>query len=774
MPTMARVLFSVASAVAVAAGTVGAASGHPSATGRAGHISAEAAVEADGPSTDGPITDLGEPVHKTQVLSSAIGEGPDGEPLGYYVASGNPTTTAEFTVVDLRTNENVLQTRVPYGNSSQRTLGQSPVDGTIYFATSDISHLYRYVPGAAEVEYLGPAPEGQRVWSVAVGQDDTVWFGTYPGGRLYSLDPETGDITDHGQAAAGEQYIEAIAPAGDTVYVGTQSNAKLLEFDRATGEFSEIAMPDGHAATNVTAIDLRQNLLFVSSDGMHVLDLGTGQWIDSFPGASARVSPVGPDDPTGVYLRLDGEITRYDLETGELTGTGWAPNATPEAWAWIDRDGTGPWLALTYWNEGRTYGYNLATKKGSYQVPDLFGAGAQIISLGTGPDGNVYTGAYLSPPGMGRYNPDEEGFDLLPGTSQVEGFGTYGDQLVFGRYPQGALYHYDTTKPWENGTNPDDMLPIGDEQSRPQAFVDISDTIPGTVAVASVPTGGRHGGAITLWQPDEGTHEVYRHVIENQTPVSLVEHDGILLGGTSIQGGYGIDPVTEEARLFAWDPETAETLWDLSPVPGEPTVSGLTLDADGDLWGIAGNATVFEFDLETRETIRTIHIAPETDPDADADRYGDDHRLLVDHGRLFGSSANRLFVIDQITEEVTVLAGGDSDEAADSLHELARDRYGDLYYVGAGTHLMRYTMPDDVTAPEVSATVRPAEPRHTAVVFLGAEDDTSDNPTVHVRVDGGEWTEYSRPIVVRRGQHLEYRAIDDAWNSTPVQTYSID
>ena len=87
---------------------------------------------------------------------------------------------------------------------------------------------------------------------------------------------------------------------------------------------------------------------------------------------------------------------------------------------------------------------------------------------------------------------------------------------------------------------------------------------------------------------------------------------------------------------------------------------------------------------------------------------------------------------------------------------------------------MRYEMPDDVTAPEVSATVRPEEPRRTAVVFLGADDDSDDSPTVHVRVDGGEWSEYSRPVVLRRGQQLEYRAIDDAWNSTPVQTYSID
>lgn len=728
--------------------------------------SAGNATEAD----DNPVVDLGEPVHKVQTLSSAIGEAPDGTPLGYYVVSGNPTTTAEFTVVDLRTNENVLQTRVPYGNSSQRTLGQSPVDGTIYFATSDISHLYRYVPGGTEVEYLGPAPEGQRVWSMAVDHENTVWFGTYPGGRLYSMDPDTLEITDHGQAAEGEQYIKSIEPAGDTVYVGTESNARLLEYDRAGGHFTEIEMPAGHSANNITALDLRANLLFVSTANMHVLDVDTGEWVDRFTNASARVSQPHPDDPNSVYLRLGGTVTRYDLTTRERTATSWRPGAAPESWGWIDRDGTGPWLALTYWNEGRTYGFNPATGKSSYQVPQLLGAGAQIISLGTGPDGNIYTGAYLSPPGMGRYNPDEDGFELLPGTSQVEGFGTFGDTLVFGRYPQGSLYHYDPSQPWQSGTNPADPLVIGDEQSRPQSFVELTSQ-PGTVAVASVPTGGRHGGAITLWQPDAGTHEVFRNVIVNQTPVSLVEHDGVLLGGTSIQGGYGVDPVTEEGLLFAWDPATGQTLWDVAPVPGEPTVSGLALDADGHLWGIAGNSTVFEFDLASRETIRTIDVAPDTDPDADADRYGDDHRLLFDHGRLFASTANRLVVIDQITEDVTTLYGGDSDDPADRLHELAQDRHGDLYLVGGATRLLRYPLPDDTTAPEISISVTPSQAR-AAVVRLLADDDTDTTPVIHVRVDGGAWTEYTRPVLLRSGQTVEYRAIDDAWNSTPLGSYS--
>lgn len=715
-----------------------------------------------------PVTDLGEPVHKVQTLASGIGSAPDGTPLSYFVGAGNENVNAEFTVVDLRTNEAVFQTRVPHGKESQRTFAQSPNDGTVYFGTSDVGHLYRYAPGSTTLDYLGAVPDGERVWSMAVGADDTVWFGTYPSGSLYSLHPETAALTDHGQAIAGEQYIGSIAPHGETVFVGTQPNGKLASFDRASGTFTEIAMPASHTGTIVTALDIRESLLFVSSTNMYVRDLATGEWKDEIAAANPRVSPIDPNDADAVYLRQGNEIKKYSMSTGALTGTGKRPNATPESWGWVDYDGTGPFLSLTYWNEGRTYGWNLQTGKGFYAVPPLMGAGAPLTSLGADSAGDIYAGAFLSPPGMSRYNPDTGEFQLLTGTSQVEGYGTFGDRLVFGRYPQGSLYLYDPSVPW-GSNNPGTPLVIGDEQSRPQAFVEL-ESIPGTVAVASVPTGGRHGGAITLWQPDAGTHEVHRHVIRDQTPVSLVEHAGLLYGGTSIEGGYGIDPVTDEAVLFAWDPVAEELRWSLTPVPGAKTVSGLALDESGRLWGIADGRTIFEFDLERAETVRTISV----DEGTSIDRYGDDHRLLFDHGRLFASLAHRLAVVDVQTGEVTALYGRGSgrDDGVTNVHELAQDRHGDLYVIGSGTHLVRYDLPEDVVAPVVTARTGASPAKNGAAVWLDATDDSDADPRIDYRLDGGEWQEYTgEKLLVKRGSSLEYRAIDEAWNTSSVERY---
>ena len=752
---------------AVGAGTVPDAVGAPTDT-------------APDPTAD-PVTDLGEPVHKVQTLASAIGTTPDGVPFACYVVSGNENVTAEFTVVDLRSQQTLFSTRVPYGRSSQRALALSPVDGSVWFATSDIGHVYHYVHGADEVRHIVEIPNGELAWSMAVGEDDTVWFGTYPSGSLYSLPPDTRELVHHGQALAGEQYVDSIAPVGDTVHVGTQPNARMATLDRGTGAFTELAMPPGHSGTAVSALDVRGGKLFVSSTQLYVLDLASGDWVDTIPDADANVSPVDPLDPDTVYLRQAAEVRAYSLSTGQLTGTGDRPNATPESWGWVDLDGTGerPLLALTYWREGRTYGFAVHGGSGFYLVPDLMGAGAPLTALGTGPLGNVFAGAFLSPPGMGRYDPDGDGsIDLLAGTSQVEGFGTFDGRLVFGRYPQGSLYLYDPAQPWNSGSNPAAPLEIGDGQSRPQLFVELSDD-PGTVAVGSVPVPGEHGGAITLWRPDDRTVEVHRHVVPDQTPVGLVLHNGMLYGGTSIQGGYGIDPVTDEAVLFAWDPKQRTTTWTTVAVPGAQTLSGLAIADDGHLWGIADGRTVFEFDLAGRALLRTVTI----DPEAAIDRYGDNSRLLFDHGRLFGATADRLFVLDRVTGEVTSLYGRGSgrDDGVDSVYELTRDRHGDLYVVGRGTHLVRYALPADVTPPTV--TVRTGRGGQDgghgggrgAAVWLQAEDDTDPAPRIQVRLDDGPWQDHDpdRMVLVRPGRHLRYRAVDAAWNASPVQTYTV-
>lgn len=713
------------------------------------------------------VTEHGDQVQKVQVLASLTTMSPDGRPLGIYIGSGNSNVRAELSVIDLASGEPVLQTRIPYGNSSQRAIAVSPVDGAVYFGTSDVGHVYRYRPGAADVEHLATAPKGSLVWSMAIGDDGTVWYGVYPTGRLYSLDPETGSVTDHGQAVAGEQYIDSIAPDGDTIYVGTQANAKLAAFDRATGVFTELSMPEGHKETAISELDIRDGRLFAGTgSNIHVRDLDTGEWVDTIANASPRVSPVDPRDGDLVYARVDGQIQSYRMSTGELTPIGARPNATPESWNWLRIGSDEQLLVMTYWNGGRTYGFSVTGGEGFYLSPPLLGAAAPLISLGHDTSGNVYSGAFLSPPGMGRFDPRTGAVSLLAGTSQVEGYGTFNDKLVFGRYPQGSLYLYDPSRPWEYGTNPQQPLELGDEQSRPHGFVQLDED---TVIVASVPKPGTHGGALTLWQPEDATFTVHRDVVEDQTPSSIVLHDGTVYGGTSIEGGYGIDPVTTDPVLYAWDPETASTLW-TAPFRGAKTVAGLAVAPDGMIWAIVDGRRIVEFDPSTREVLRTIVV----DEGVPIDRFGDNDQMLFDHGRLFVSMAERLFVLDTVTEQMTVLLGKDSgrDDGITHVTEMTRDAAGDLYVIARETQLASYDLPDDVTKPEVRIAAVEGTPDGMRVTFE-ATDGSDAIPLVQTSSGDGEWSTspLTAQVLVPFGAELEYRAIDDAWNASDVATY---
>lgn len=635
----------------------------------------------------GTITDLGEPVHKTQTLGSGIGTDPDGKPVAYFCAAGSPTTTCEFAVVDLRGKQTTLDIRLPQGNATGRTLSVSPATGDVFFATTN--QLHRYQRGADDVELLEDSlVSGQQIWTLKVGDDGTLWAGTYPGGLLVSYDPASGTITNHGQALDGEQYIGAVQAAGDIVYCGTQPNGRLAKYDLNAGTFTEIALPDGPVASEIDSINLRGTTLFVTTGGRtYVRDTGSDTWTDTIPQVSGYgVSPLDPATGTLVYVRSANVIKSYNVQTKALTSLGWGPNAAPEAWAWIDLDGDGTTesIAFTYWNAGRTYAYNTATKATYYLEPKLMGSGDQLTSIGAGPDGNIYCGAYLSPPGMGRWDPDKSGFELLTGTSQVEGFGSFNGDLVFGRYPQGRLYRYDLDQPW-SATNPGPQVDLESyEQNRPQCFVQLSDS---TVAVTTVPITGRHNGAITLWNPDTNAVDVHRGVIENQTPVSLVQFGDLLIGGTSINGGYGIDPIATEAVLFAWDPATFEVVWQLVPVPGTTTVAGLIIDEKKQLWGIADNV-VFQADPNTHKIIHRTEVFS----DKDGSRYGNDHVLRLVGERLYGVTSNRVFEFDRLARDAKVIYDGPSsapDGAGDARH-LAVDRYGDLYFIGLASHLMRY------------------------------------------------------------------------------------
>jgi len=304
---------------------------------------------------------------------------------------------------------------------------------------------------------------------------------------------------------------------------------------------------------------------------------------------------------------------------------------------------------------------------------DAAGTPFKIRSLGTGPDGNIYVGGYLSPSGMARIDADTQESTLLKGASQIEGMTAYEDWLVYGQYPSGALYCYDVTQPWDHGVNPGTPVPIGHAQQRPVALTPAGDK----VAVGTVPDYGHLGGALSLFDPATGEISVHPHVVPDQTPLALVHHEGLIYGGTGISGGLGVDPTTTEGHLFIFDPVAAEVVHTVVPVPEEQNVSALVFDDAGMLWGLTGNV-LFRFDPASREvTLRHRYFSVD-----DSAAYVRGRSLYFHEGRFVGATAGSIFEINPATLDMTVLA-----TAADNL---AIDRNGNYYY-RRGSELFRWS-----------------------------------------------------------------------------------
>lgn len=636
---------------------------------------------------------LGYPI-EGRVLSQEQSQGVDaeGRPQAYWVTAGNEETPGMFQATDVRSGEVVFAERLPAGvNSWASTF--SAADGTVYFGMTE-GQLYSWTPGDDAVTELGVPFPGEGIWRLDAAPDGVVFGGTYPGGKLFSFDPATGAFTDHGQAVPGETYARALEADEDGVWVGTQPRARLTRFDRASGAFTQVTLPpqyDTHEVVYDMTLARGYLLLRVQpSNDLLVYDTGSGEFVNTVPGISGRA--ISAPDPSGryVYFRIASQgIVAYDLDTHTYAPVGWGPNAFPGSWAWVDLadpDFPGLSLVMTYYY-GRIYAWNPQTRKTRYiGEADLQGAPNTITTLGSGPDGGVYVGAFLSPPGMARFDPDTGATTLLAGAGQIEGFGTYGDHLVFGRYPGAGLLDFDTTRPWSNGTNPGPPVTIADEQDRPQAFARVGDLM----AVGSVPKSGRLGGALSLWDPATGEVVTHRNVVPDQSVVSLAERDGLLYGGTSINGGYGIDPVATEAELFVADPATGDVLDRIVPVPGGRAVNGLTFDDDGTLWGVS-DGTLFTYDPGARAVTRSERLFPRS-----TSMYGHDRQLYFrDDGYLYVTSSGSLWRVDPSTWATTELASS-------GVGSLAADEEGNLYYArGAALYRWNFALrpqpPCDVT-----------------------------------------------------------------------------
>ena len=617
---------------------------------------------------------LGSPITSVTIPGGAQGKGPNGEDWVYVVANGNP---AVLSVLDAATGELAHSFPLPGVHGSWAL--EVAADQTLYIGTNRNGRLYRWVPGEGTPESVsGGRPFGQtHLYGVVFDGDGVVYAGTYPDAKIVSYNPRSGEVSDRGRVADDTSYARHVAWAGGYLYVGTQSEPFFIRYDPSSGEGEKLSLPEGYAeGDSVTRVDLVGDYLFVRVGGdLNVYDHRTDTWINRVEDVAgfSRFSESTPESTA--YFVKGGQLYVYDLDAHTASPTGASIPFSARSFGWIEleeADYPGRTL-VAVGMRGDLFHYNPSSGKSRVVAGQVEATPISIRSLSRGPDGNVYIGGYLSPREMARFDPDVGEIETLAGGAQIEAMTVFDGKLYLGRYPGASVLAVDPGEPWDFGNNPSELFRLGGYgQDRPFGLTGAG----GRLAVGTVPESGKLGGALALYDPSSGEIEVYEDVIENQSIVSLAYRDGFLYGGTSVWGGLGIDPAEPDAKLFVWDVEQGERVWEGIVEAGERAVTALAFDRDGMLWGLT-SGKVFQFDPNAREVVRVEELYAYDWPRA----YWQSGFLEYDEDRhvFYGTTQGRVFRFDPATWEVTDLVEGGASY-------FARDRHGNIYFA-RGTEL---------------------------------------------------------------------------------------
>jgi outer membrane protein assembly factor BamB len=512
-------------------------------------------------------------------------------------------------------------------------------DGRLYLGTNPHAHLLRLDPRTGEIVDLGrPSPSEAWIWSLAVGADGRVYGGTSPGARLVRCDPRTARLEDLGRMDATDEYARSVAAADDGfVYLGVgTARTHLVAYEIASGTHRDV-LPEDARTVGFPSVERGEDGRVYAVSGEHRFRL-TGWRAESLAEGEAGGWRPAPRDRLGdgrqVTTPADGVFAVVDPTGGEET-------RRPLAYAGKEID---------------------------------------VFRLGLGPDGRLYGSAYLParlfrvPLDRPRGGAGADGHDGVAaeelgklGTGEVYAFLAYGPSLLGAAYyGDGPLLVYDPARPYAPGSGPEAnprlVTPEGhDPDWRPMAM--IAGPLD-RVYLGAIPGYGRLGGPLVVWDPRTDAVERFPHLVRDQSVVSLAAVDGLIAGGTTVEGGGGVRPTQAEAKLFLWDPVTRQTLFETTPVAGAAHVTGLVTAADGRVYGIAGGTgssggagssggdVLFVFDPRERAVRRTLPLPAQRltyQTMYNSTAAGAD-------GQLWGLAPDAVFAVDPATETVRRVA----------------------------------------------------------------------------------------------------------------------
>jgi len=546
------------------------------------------------------LTDLGVAMQSVNVRFTGVGPDGSGGSNLYAISDGNPVA---FSVLD--TDGELVFSWTPSDTTRPYGGGVFAIDGGAYFTarSGSLTTVFHYDHTARTVAEVMSSGSGSPVPNTmirnVIPDGDTLYLCCYPRSEVYAYTISTGTVRAFGRASDnGGDYAWGFTRIGQKLYVGTGINtAQLVSFDIASGARTEIPLP----ATPTVISDLGRagDLLLVPLPGrVEVYDTTTGQWRTDVTGMDAAASNFATGgDPQKSYFRRGNEYYVFDAGTLAATPLGFAAHGIGvEQFRPLTVFGSsGHDVIANFRQDGSLVVFDPDADTAVEHEAVVSGSPVVAHSIGLGPDGDIWVGAYLSAGVIASVDPVSGGITQRIGPEQSDTFAAVGPYLMISKYPNGVVYRYDTRQPWTWGSNPDTLVQlIGDLQDRIFAMTAAGDLL----AVGSVPEYGNLGGALTLVDPSTGTHTVYRNVVTDQSVCALAHRDGIVYGGTTTRGGLSSVPTTTEGHLFEFDVATRQVTTSIVPVAGDETVSTLCFGNEpGILAGMTYECHFFRYDL---------------------------------------------------------------------------------------------------------------------------------------------------------------------------------
>ncbi len=564
---------------------------------------------------------IGIPVRDAGLFGYTVGPGPAGQLDTVYLSFFQSQAPWFVVGVDMVTGE----CRHYQGQREEGcwAIAAGP-DDCIYTGTcTREGRVNRIRPATGEVQDLGPAVPGESyIWRLVLGPDGFLYGSTYPHAKLFRLDPASGKTVDLGSMDPSEQYNRDLVAAGDLIYcaIGTVQ-PKVVAYDVRRGTKHVILLP---------GLDISGTPLLVKSESGEVYcrlnadRYGNRSYCYHIAGLEAQ--PVESVPEARLAKLADGRRLKA---------------ASDKVIRLVAPDGREERIPYTYQ-----------------------GAGALLFVLRNGPDGPIY-GSTALPLRLFRLDPASGEMANL-GNPTDTGGEIYSLLAKEGRlytcaYTRATLTVWDPALPWAPADaespaaetpaagrtvrNPYSLGIIGEGQDRAPAMIGGPD---GAIYIGTVPTYGELGGALTRLDPSNHTWVVHRHIVPEQSVVSLAADAkrNRVYAGSSVQGGGGAIPRAELACLFAWDCAAQAKAGEWQPFARAREITALAV-AGRCLFGFSSDGKLFVFDLDAE---RVVHVV-----EPGLGRAYMQALEPYEKSRLLGMLGDHIVSIDVSTYEVTVL-----------------------------------------------------------------------------------------------------------------------